>query len=89
MRTIGEDGMSVAWKTRFEELLHYKQTHGHCDVPTEWKGNPKLGSWVANQRQLKKQGNLRPERERLLNEIRFIWDKRRIPKEFTRDPRPS
>jgi hypothetical protein len=73
-------GKAELLEVRYAELLHYKQAHGNCDVPSEWKENPKLGGWVAGQRHLKKRGKLSQERERLLNEIGFIWDKRSRPR---------
>jgi len=73
----GSGGASESWEARYAELLRYKQAHGNCDVPRAWKKNPKLSIWVMHQRQLKKQGKLSPARERLLNEVGFIWDKRR------------
>lgn len=71
---IGEDGMSVAWKSRFDELLRYKQAHGNCDVPYDWEENNPLANWVSAQRRLKKSGELHPERVRLLEEIGFTWE---------------
>lgn len=71
----GDDGMSPAWKTRFDELLRYRDEHGDCDVPTKWTKNPQLGNWVGYQRQERKRDVLHPERERLLDGIGFIWEK--------------
>jgi superfamily II DNA or RNA helicase len=70
---IGGEGINAAWKTRFDELLRYKEKIGNCKVPDEWPDNPQLGHWVAQQRRLKKSGKLHPERERMLNEIGFDW----------------
>ncbi|MCX6907067.1 MAG: helicase associated domain-containing protein, partial [Verrucomicrobia bacterium] len=83
MRMLEEIGFNWGarepWEARYAELLQFKKTHGHCDVPFHWKENPTLRAWVGCQRQCKKLGNLRPERERLLNEVGFIWDKRSRP----------
>eukprot|EP00984_Skeletonema_dohrnii_P027840 scaffold17533_cov113-Skeletonema_dohrnii-CCMP3373.AAC.1 len=35
-----------AWDRKFNELLEFKQQHGHCDVPQTYAPNPKLGLWV-------------------------------------------
>lgn len=35
------------WNTRFEELTHFKEKHGHCRVP---RLNKKLHKWVENLR---------------------------------------
>jgi hypothetical protein len=66
-------GANRAWSERFDELVQYKVQHGDCNVPTRWPDNRGLGVWVSNQRQLKKQGKLKPERKRMLNEIGFNW----------------
>jgi hypothetical protein len=71
---IGEDGMNAAWKSRFDELRHYKQTYGNCEVPSNWKENTPLANWVSAQRRLKKSGELHPERVKLLEEIGFTWE---------------
>lgn len=72
-RTTTPRGVNRAWSERFDELVRYKAQHGDCNVPTRWPDNRGLGVWVSNQRQLKKQGKLEPERERMLNEIGFGW----------------
>ena len=38
------------WESMFNALLDYKKIHGNCNVPTVYKDNPKLGSWVVYQR---------------------------------------
>eukprot|EP00985_Skeletonema_marinoi_P026060 scaffold19821_cov166-Skeletonema_marinoi.AAC.17 len=35
-----------AWDRKFNELLEFKEQHGHCDVPQTYAPNPKLGVWV-------------------------------------------
>jgi hypothetical protein len=70
---IGDVAVSGAWKTRFDELCAYKEKFGDCKVPSKWTENPKLGNWISQQRQEKKKGTLKPERESLLTEIGFLW----------------
>jgi hypothetical protein len=70
---INEDGISAEWQARFDELLRYKQAHGHCNVPVNWRENPQLGHWVSQQRQYRKGGTLHSERQRRLDEIGFAW----------------
>jgi hypothetical protein len=36
------------------ELANYRKIHGHCTVPYTYSENPKLGTWVRNQRSLYK-----------------------------------
>jgi hypothetical protein len=66
-------GVNRAWNDWFNELVQYKAKYGDCKVPTRWDENRRFGVWVSNQRQLKKQEKLEPERERMLNEIGFVW----------------
>jgi len=64
---------ACAWEDRYQELIEFKKTYGHCNVPYNYPDNPQLGIWVINQRQSKKNSKLLPERERLLEEIGFNW----------------
>ena len=67
------------WMQMFEELMEYKEKHGDCLVPLNYKVNPKLGRWVQHQRsqyQNKKKGKTRQitdERIYKLEEIGFVW----------------
>lgn len=66
------------WKMRYQELQEFQTQNGHfwVKVDDNNKENPinPLARWVKHQRLLFKQGNLRPDREELLNEIGFVWD---------------
>jgi hypothetical protein len=62
-----------AWMKRFNELVQYKEEYGDCRVPTGWESNPSLGSWVSAQRQRQRNGKLNAKRERMLNEVGFMW----------------
>jgi len=70
---LGEQMVSEAWKSRFDELVTYKQAHGNCDVPTEWTQNQRLANWVSMQRQTKKRDALPEAQIKLLDEIGFNW----------------
>jgi superfamily II DNA or RNA helicase len=59
------------WMAQYQELLRFKQCHGHCNVSFRLLENAGLAGWVSRQRQAKKSGKLLPERKRLLNEIGF------------------
>jgi hypothetical protein len=61
------------WEARYAELLHFKEAHGHCDVPVRNSDNPSLGVWVVNQRRNRKRGKLTAEQEKMLNDADFIW----------------
>jgi hypothetical protein len=54
-------------------LQAFKNEHGHCRVPGQWSGNPKLANWVATQRRFKKHGELKSERIAALDAIGFEW----------------
>eukprot|EP00339_Tiarina_fusa_P002583 CAMPEP_0117085558 /NCGR_PEP_ID=MMETSP0472-20121206/60130_1 /TAXON_ID=693140 ORGANISM="Tiarina fusus, Strain LIS" /NCGR_SAMPLE_ID=MMETSP0472 /ASSEMBLY_ACC=CAM_ASM_000603 /LENGTH=296 /DNA_ID=CAMNT_0004814831 /DNA_START=55 /DNA_END=945 /DNA_ORIENTATION=- len=68
------------WDTRLQELLDFKQTHGHCRVPNVHPENSHLAQWVKRQRyqhKLKVEGKhstLTEERQRILECIGFVWD---------------
>jgi superfamily II DNA or RNA helicase len=70
---VGEDGISAAWRARFEELRNYKAVYGDCNVPAKWSANRQLGNWVSMQRELKKHEALQPEHVKLLEDLGFAW----------------
>ena len=61
------------WDEMFRQLKEFKKEHGHCRVPYRYKKNPKLGTWVHNQRQVNRKGKLAPERKLRLDYLGFIW----------------
>ena len=44
------DSHSAAWDERLKELVEFKNTHRHCNVPSNYTANPSLASWVKSQR---------------------------------------
>jgi len=46
-----------SWEAMFQQLVEFKEIHGHCNVPNRWDKNPKLGIWVQHQRHNQKKGN--------------------------------
>ena len=44
------DSHTTTWDQRFNELLAFKATHGHCRVPTNYQLNQSLAIWVKCQR---------------------------------------
>lgn len=50
-------------------LFYYKEVNGNCDVPSEWKEDPQLGSWMGKQRYRRKRGLLTEERVRKLDDV--------------------
>jgi hypothetical protein len=61
------------WMHRYDELVTFKATHGHCRVPFIYECNNPLGRWVYHQREVFKHGRLSKERILMLNELSFEW----------------
>lgn len=64
---------SKTWTEQFLSLQQFKQERGDCRVPHNYKADPSLGVWVANQRREKKKRVIPEDRERKLNELSFEW----------------
>lgn len=71
---------SLTWNQRYNELLQFRTTFGHAQVPLNWKENTALSHWVVIQRkEFKKLLNgskssiLKPERIQMLVDIDFIF----------------
>lgn len=69
------------WETRFQQLVAFRETHGHCNAPTKWKQDKALGRWISTQRkqyklyQAGKRSLLTPEKIARLESIGFEWDR--------------
>ena len=72
------DAMAAAWEQMFAELTCYKQIHRDCSVPTQWQGNPKLGSWCSVQRRTHRRKKLSEDRVTRLEQLGFVWDLRTV-----------
>jgi hypothetical protein len=59
---------------RYNELVAYYDTNGHCNVPRGYEANPQLGHWVHEQRNRYKKGKLEGNRIAMLNELGFQWN---------------
>ena len=44
------DLLDQQWEEMFAKLEKYRQQHGDCLVPRDYKEDPSLGKWVSNQR---------------------------------------
>jgi hypothetical protein len=68
------------WWERYQDMLHFHKTFGHCLVPNIFPENPQLAQWVKRQRyqlKLKCEGRhttLTKEREATLDQMGFVWD---------------
>lgn len=65
------------WGERYNELLEFHRKNGHCDVPQLYGGVTGLGKWVNRQRQTYANGKLISDKVQLLDDINFIWKKKR------------
>lgn len=63
------------WNERYEILVKFKETYGHCLVPHSFNEVPGFYHWVVSQRTYYAKGTLSPERVEKLNEIGFAWNK--------------
>lgn len=68
------DVLSAKWQEGFEHLRDYKQKHGHCRVPHEYKAEDgySLGGWVLSQRQ--NASSMTADHKALLDAEGFVWD---------------
>ena len=73
------DVQAILWKRRYEQLLEYKQEHGHSHVPANCREYPGLGVWVRNQRREHRKlldeepSTLSQERLDALESLGFKW----------------
>jgi hypothetical protein len=58
------------WNRFFMELVEYKETNGHCNIP---RRNGTLGGWIMNQRSLFKSKKLKADRHEKLVGIGFTF----------------
>jgi hypothetical protein len=81
LESVGfEWGVSLAtWEDRLSELADYRKIKGHCNVPTNYTENMKLGKWVGHQRnnyKLHLKGKTSPmtlSRIQVLESMGFDW----------------
>ena len=57
----------------YQRLVVYKKQYNTTNVPRKYKEDPKLGTWVANQRNIYKNKTIREDRCQLLTSIGFRW----------------
>jgi superfamily II DNA or RNA helicase len=67
--------IGISWDEMYGCLRAYKEREGHCRVPRNHNENGfVLGTWVDNQRQLRRKNRMPPERIQRLDELGFVWD---------------
>jgi hypothetical protein len=66
--------LTEQWEEGFAHLKTYKEKHGDCSVPKNYKpaDGYALGSWVGTQRVSKE--SLAPDRIQRLDELGFLWN---------------
>jgi len=69
-----ESKLTTSWDVMYDDLINFKSTHGHLEIPKRLDVENNLGYWVQTQRQMYKKGRLSKERIDKLNKIGFIWD---------------
>lgn len=68
------------WDQRIQELIQFRNEHGHVLVPLHYPANPRLSHWIKRQccqYKLKAEGKhstLTEERQALLGSLGFVWD---------------
>ncbi|KAL7548213.1 hypothetical protein ACHAWF_011507 [Thalassiosira exigua] len=76
-RAIARAATKEEWLEMFRLLQEYERIHGDCNVPGEYKANPKLAGWVSYQRQRKagtgRAPSLNDEETQLLEDLGFAW----------------
>lgn len=70
------DPRDADWEASFSALAQFHAAHRHCDVPSTWKEDPALATWVERQRKLQKVGQLSEVRRARLDALGFVWDPR-------------
>ena len=68
------DRLGSNWDLMYGSLVKFKEKHGHCLVPDNYKDDIKLGTWVGTQRGMYKKGRLSQSKIDKLDAIGFVWD---------------
>jgi hypothetical protein len=81
------DSHATVWEERLNDLIAFREIHGHCIVPTTFPENPQLAVWVKCQRRQFKimystpqhqkiKSSMTMDRMRRLTMLGFDWDPR-------------
>lgn len=70
--------MDEQWLGHYQNLCTFVERFGHCLIPQHI---PTLGTWVMNQRSLKRKNKLPKAREKLLDKQMFIWVRSLFPEQ--------
>lgn len=70
---------AASWEERFNELLKFKETYGHCNILSYDQNNVQLSTWAKCQRRQYKlfrsgrPSNMTVERIKVLQSVGFVW----------------
>ncbi|CAJ1966022.1 unnamed protein product [Cylindrotheca closterium] len=76
------DSHKLAWQDRLKELEEYKKKNGDCNVPSTYRDNAALATWVKCQRRQYKRfysgeaSNISLDRITSLDALGFNWERR-------------
>ena len=74
------DSHQAAWDEKVHDLIQYQAKYGNCLVPSAFKANPKLATWVKCQRRQyklyreNKSSAMTPQRIEELEQMGFVWE---------------
>lgn len=71
---LAPGGTTPAWEFRFQQLLAFKERHGHLHLPLRLPENEELGRWASKQRNARRSGTLRRELILRLDAVGFEWN---------------
>lgn len=65
----------VAWQEQYDELKAFYEEYGHIQIPKRYvsASGKRLGSWLQNQRNKQRNGQLTKEQTALLDELGIVW----------------
>ncbi|MFF3277335.1 Helicase associated domain protein [Streptomyces chrestomyceticus] len=71
-----EDPHNCIWELGLESATRYHEQHHHLKVPSRYCGPDRfyLGWWLGNQRSLRKNHSLQPERIKALDALHMEWE---------------
>ena len=65
--------LDAVWFEKYNELVYYKEKHGHCNVSVNCEEDKPLLLWMYRQAHLKRINKLSKDRVKLLDDIGFIF----------------
>lgn len=71
---ISWDPHADAWEERHNALCEFKASNGNCDIPTAYRQDIGLYTWLTKQRTDFRRGVLTPERRVRLEELGIVWE---------------